>query len=454
MPWHRIVLGLVALAGATALGGCRGGKEPPKAPPPARVTVIHPVVVPVRDYWSYNGYLDTTKSVEVRSKIRGFLAKVEFTEGTEVEAGKTLLYTLEDLDYNTAVERAKAEVDRTTAEVAKAGAMIKNSEAQLVLAEADLKIKKETTSVGGARLDLVTAQATRDVRAAEKSAAEASLKAAVGAQKAAESALKTANIQLGYTHIKAKIGGRISRTLVDEGALILADTTVLTSIVAVDELYIYFDAPEADFLAYRKTPGAARPSGPKGPQIPVHIGITDEIGYPHKGHIDFQENRVETATGTIHVRGRIKNPMLPNGLRALYPGLYARVRVPKGEPKNQPSIPEDCLLSGQEGRYVYVVGADNKVAKRVVHVGATVWKAPPSVPGESPPSWVVVNPKPGPAPEGQPPPPTRRPVKSIVAITAGLKAEDRIILDGIQRAQPGKPVAPEDWTLTPPAAKK
>jgi len=96
------------------------------------------------------------------------------------------------------------------------------------------------------------------------------------------------------------------------------------------------------------------------------------------------------------------------------------------------------------------VGADGLVEKRVVTVGASVWKAPTAVPGENPPNWVAINPSPAPSKEGQPPTPTRRPIKSMVAITAGLQPGDRVILDGLQQARPKSAVTPEEWNLTPP----
>jgi multidrug efflux pump subunit AcrA (membrane-fusion protein) len=148
------------------------------------------------------------------------------------------------------------------------------------------------------------------------------------------------------------------------------------------------------------------------------------------------------------------DPQVANNVRALFPGMYARVRVPKGEPTPQFVLPEDCLLSGQEGRFLYVVTHEGTVEKRVVTVGASVWKAPPTVPGVAPPMWAAVNPNPPPPAEGQPPPPTRRLIRSIVAIPAGLKEGERVILDGLQQVRPNAPVAPEEWTLTPPAEPK
>lgn len=441
---HRAAFAAFLLAAAIGLVGCRRDKPAPPAPPAPRVTVVRPATVPVRDYWTYNGYLEQTKTAQVRSKVRGYLTAVKFTEGTEVNEGD-LLYTIDKLEYNTAVSKAEAEEKKAAAEVIKAAATIKSWEAQIVQARADLDRIRLSVSMGTESKDkLDLAQGTYDARLAERDAAIAARDAAKANRDAAAAALKSANIQLGYTDIKAKIGGHISRTLEYEGTLVQADTTHLTTILKVDQLYVYFDAPEADLIAFRH-------SDPLSQHIPVEVGVTKEDGYPHVGRIDFRDNKVETATGTIRIRGIIDNPLLTKNVRVMFPGMYARVRVPKSEPTPQLALPEDCLLSGQEGRFVYVVAADGKVEKRVVSVGATVWKAPAPGPGVAPPSWVAVNPNPSPPPEGQPPAPTRRPIRSVVAITAGLKADDRVILDGLQQVRPGAPVAPEEWNLTPPA---
>lgn len=477
---RQVALAVTLMAAATGLTGCKREKSAPPPPPPPRVTVVRPASFPVRDYWNYNGYLEQTKAVEVRSKVRGYLNGVKFAEGSEVEEGQ-LLYTIDKLEFNTAVSKADAEEKKAAAEIIKAAAEIKNWEAQIAQSRADLdRVSKAVASGAETQTELDKTKATLDVRIAERDAAKAAHEAAKAGHDAAKAALKSTTIQLGYTDIKAKIGGRISRTVVDDGTLVQADTTLLTTILKVDKVFVYFDVPEADLIAYQQSVIASQTKDPRDIQIPVEVGVTKEEGYPHVGTIDFRENKVETATGTIRIRGVMDNPVVASSvrpllsdparpfyrallgydpvevdnIRSLFPGMYARVRVPKSEPVPQLVLPEDCLLSGQEGRFLYVLGAENKVEKRVVTVGASVWKAPPAVPGVTPPSWVAVNPKPAPPPEGQPPAPTRRTIRSVVAITAGLKAEDRVVLDGLQQSRPGAPVSPEEWVMTPPADKK
>src|SRR5205823_13987148 len=167
-------------------------------------------------------------------------------------------------------------------------------------------------------------------------------------------------------------------------------------------------------------------------KFPLEVGVATEKGFPHKGVINFRENRVDPGTGTVRVRGE-----LPNEDRFLYPGLFARVRVPNGDPQPRLSVPESALMAGQEGRFVYVVRADNTVERRLVNVGARLEESRPGQPAAG---WKLVGPD-------QP----EKPVASMIAIDTGLAAADRVIVDGLQRARPGSPVDPADWTITPPA---
>src|SRR5262245_41597445 len=408
--------------------GCQRNKPTAAAPPPPRVIVAHPVSFPVQSYNQYNGHLDAVESVEVRARVKGLLQEVHFVEGEEVERG-TPLYTIDPREYRTAVARA-------TADKSKAAADIGNWKAQIRLAEAEFQ--RLTRSPAGAvtQSELDKARATVDVNQAQLAVAQAALESA-------EAALQTANIQLGYTDIRAPISGRISRTLVTKGNLVGQDQpTLLTTIVSQDPIFVYFDAPERDLIQYQQTR-----RGKGGPEAAVEVGVALDEGYPHRGRIDFQENRVDVGTGTVRLRGRIPNPANgPNGARRLYPGLYARVRVPTGEPDPRPVIPEEALMTGQEGRFVYVLGSGDVVEKRVVTVGTRIWQAsPPNAPSR--PEWVLVNLSP-PA-EGVPPGPARIPARSIVAIDKGLTPDDRVIVNGLQKARPGAPVAPEDWELRP-----
>ncbi|HKB01309.1 MAG TPA: efflux RND transporter periplasmic adaptor subunit [Gemmataceae bacterium] len=426
---RRLAFGALLVAFVAA---CDRQAASPPAPPPPKVTVAKPVSYPVQGYYEYNGHLEAVEAVEIRARVKGILEQIHFVEGDEVEAGAPL-YTIDPREYRTAVARA-------TADQAKSAADIMNWKAQIKLAEAELQRLMRSPAAAVTQSEIDKARATVDVNAAQLAVAQA-------AKDAAAAALQTSNIQLGYTDIRAPIAGRISRTLITKGNLVGQDQpTLLTTIVSMDPIYVYFDAPEKDLLKYQQT---RRVKG--GQEAAVEVGVTVESGYPHHGTIDFQENRVDVGTGTVRLRGRLSNPAAgPRNTRLLYPGLYARVRVPAGAPEPRPVIPEDAIMTGQEGRFVYVLGPGDVVEKRVVTLGTRIWQAPP--PGEpAPPGWALININPPlPAGDGAPPAPLRVPARSVVAIDRGLTPDDRVIVVGLQKARPGTPVAPDNWELRAP----
>jgi len=449
---HRFVA-LASLAVALVVVGCDRQKPAPQAPKAPPVTVVLPGTAPVNDQWEYNGYLDAIETVEVRARVKGYLTKVLFESGKEI-AKDVPLYEIDKREYLTAQRQAKADVAKAKAAVIKSNADIQNWEAQIEFAKADFKRVEEAVNKSvGSKTDLDKSQATLDVNKAQLAAAKASKEAALAEVESAEASLHTSEIQLSYTEIRSKIGGQIGHTMVDEGNLVgQSEPTLLNVIIRVDKLYAYFDVPEKDILEYLREASRLGLPHPPTQNIPITIRVPgqDETWYP--GEIDYVEARVNTNTGTIRVRGVIPNPFRKSSeVRVFFPGLFIHVRVPKGPPRPQLVLPEDAIMTGQEGRFLYVVGANNMVEKRIITLGPSVWKVPASEPGVVAPTWALMNPNPGPPPEKGPPPPTRRSIKSMVAIMAGLKAEDRVIVDGVQRARPGSPVTPEEWKMVPPA---
>lgn len=428
-PVRAVASLLVCVAAAVGLAvGCRPVPPPPQTPPPPLVTVARPAVSPVQNYYDYNGYLEAVETVEVRARVKGYLNKVFFKEGDEVKAGDPL-YQIDPREYLSAV----AKVD---AEIAQANASIDSA-----------KVKVEETNTEWGRLKDLQGASDKEKTAAKSAweVAKAQLKLAEANLQAANASLRTANIQLGYTDIKAPIAGRISRTLVTPGNLVgQTESTLLTTIVSTDPIYVYFDAPERDLVEYQKGVGVQGESARQAGTRPVQVGVATEDGFPHAGELDFRENRVDSGTGTVRLRGRLPNPKGANGERVLYPGLFARVRVPLGPPADRPVIPEEALMTGQEGRYVYVLGPENKVKKQSVKVGATVWRAPPA--DDKAPRWQLTADKPD--KDGKVPPPGV--VRSVVAIEGGLSETDVVVVNGLQKARPGAPVTPDERRFQPP----
>lgn len=409
------------------LVGCQRQRPQAQQPVPPSVTVIQPVSYPVQTYYEYNGNLEAVEVVQVTARVKGFLNEILFTEGKEVKEGD-LLFKIDPREYTAAVKRADA--DRL-----KAITELKRSQTE------ENRVKKLRGS--GAVSDEDYEQ-----RVAARETAEAVLMQT-------EAALETGKLQLAYTEIRAPITGQISRTLVTKGNLVgQNENTVLTTIVSMDPLYVYYDAPEKDLVEYQKSLQSGQQGEVTSRTLAIEIGVATESGYPHRGVIDFRENRVDSGTGTVRIRGRIPNPRItPGDARILYPGLFAWVRVPNGPPRKLLSIPEDALMTGQEGRFVYVLDEKNVVQKRTVAVGPIVWKTSSGQSNET--AWTMSE---GSAPES--------PVKasasaskpsvvpSVIAIESGIKPEDKIVINGLTKIRPGSPVLPDVRELRAPATEK
>jgi|GEM_PF-18910 len=435
---------LVLALCASACSGCRSGKPAPPAPPPPVVAVVRPIVQKVQNYYEYNGYLEAIESVQVQARVEGMLTDILFQEGDEVEKNKPL-YKIDNREYLAGVAKSEAEV-------AKAEADIANAEVQIRNAKSDFE---RVTSLGNA-----ASKAELEKSAGTLALTQAQLKVAVASKGAAQAALSTSKLKLEYTDIRAEIAGRISRTRVTRGNLVgQKEPTLLTTILSVDPLHVYFDVPERDFVEYQKAVAENTVMRPAKGDLRVDIGVVNEEGYPHTGFMDFRDNRVETGTGTVRLRGRVDNPMLGSQKsRLLYPGLYSRVQVPRGKEQEMLLIPEDALMTGQEGRYVYVVETDNTVTKRTVKVGPQFWRMPTSnaPQGETPkPGWKLA---------AKAPPTADKPaiaaplLRSVVAIPMhpekgkGLQPGDSVIVVGLQKVRLGATAQPEEWELKGPTS--
>lgn len=356
--------------------------------------------------------------VQVTARVKGFLNEILFKEGDEVKQND-LLFKIDPREYVAATKRADADRRKAVTELKRA--------------------KAEEERVKKLRGTGAVSDEDYEQRVAARETAEATLLQA-------EAALEASQLQLGYTEIRAPIHGLISRTLVTRGNLVgQNENTLLTSIVSMDPIYVYFDVPERDLVEYQRTMQSGHQSDLLNRTLPLEVAVATETGYPHPGVIDFRENRVDSGTGTVRIRGRLLNPRVePGNVRVLYPGLFAKIRVPSGPPTQMLCIPEDALMTGQEGRYVYVLDDKNNVTKRSVTVGPNVWKAPP-VADPNRPGWTLSLPGDQAKPDQKP-----VPIPSVMAIENGLKPGDRIVINGLTKARPGSPVTPEERELKPP----
>lgn len=363
--------------------GCE--HAPPERPKkPVEVVVTTPIRDEVADYQDFTGRLDGYRTVDIRARASGYITEAPFKEGDAVRKND-LLFQIDPRPYQAALNQA---------------------EANRKLAEADWNVQKKNAE-RARRLVKTTAISQEDydtVLATEEKAL-----ANVGAMEAARDMAK---LNLEFTHVIAPLDGRISRRYVDPGNLILADNTILTTLVTDRQLYAYFDVDERTYLDLMQSRGLnpATSGGPnswlKALQFPVLMCLANEGNkFQHIGLVDFIDNRVVSTSGTIRMRGIFDNP---DGI--LKAGLFIRIRLPIGKPYKTLLIAAEAIQSDQGRSYVYVVDEKNVVNYRRVTVG-------------------------------------QQELEGLRAIKEGLAEGDRVIVSGMQRVRSGAQV---EIKLRPP----
>lgn len=393
----RRILCTVALCGlATSLvlglAGCspEAAKSSPAAAKsdPPEVTVSRPVEKLVTDYVDFTGRTEAIDTVEIRARVTGFLESRDFEEGDEVEKGK-LLFVIDVRPYKADQDAAKAAVDQAMAQQA-----LKTADYNRV------KILRDKGQVSQEEFERAAAQKLEATAQVAK----------------AEADLEKANLNVEFCSITSPLAGLTSKALLSNGNLVTADTTQLTTIVSVEAMYVYFDADEPTMLRFQNW---LRQAGVKsireGGSFPVYLGLASEPGqHPHKGFIDFRENRLNPNTGTIRVRARFENPKPEKGPRLLMPGLFARIRLPFGGEYAALHVPEQAIGTDQGRKFVYVVDSNNRVASRPITVG---------------------------------------PVRNgSIVVREGLTKDDRVVVKGLQRVRPNSIVKPTE--VAPESDKK
>ena len=302
-------------------------------PPPPAVSVARVVAREFQPWDEFTGRISAVETVELRPRVSGYVERVAFEEGREVHKGD-LLFVIDQRRYRAALDRAVADLEHA------------RSEARLATSELE---RAET---------LLAAKAISHEEFDARRAAGTQGDAAVHA---AAATVATARLDLQFTEVRSPIDGRAGRALVTSGNLAQADSTLLTTLVSLDPMYVYFDADEQTFLDYGV---AARRGEHSTTSSPVRVGLANEAGFPHEGAVDFVDNQVDPRTGTIRARA-----VVPNADRSLTPGLFARVQLAGGRRQSALLIDEKAVLTDQDRKYVYVLGPNNVAVRKDIVLG-------------------------------------------------------------------------------------
>lgn len=347
------------------LAGCDNSVAQNAAPPPPAVSTADVVIKPISQWDAFNGRIEAVQSVQLRPRVSGYIDKVNYTEGDEVKKGQ-VLFTIDDRTYRAAREQAQAELVRARNQAALARSESGRTEKLIGSQAISTEVwEQRRSSAAQAQSNVLAAQAQFDL----------------------------AQLNLDFTRVIAPIDGRASRAMITAGNLVTTgdSASVLTTLVSLDKVYVYFDVDEATFLRYQN-------DGRRTAKLPVKVGLVGEDGYPHQGIVDFTDNQLNAGTGTIRVRA-----LLENAERRFTPGLFARVQMPGSAVFNAMLINDKSVLTDQDRKFVYIVDKDGKAQRRDIEVG--------------------------------------RVADGLRIVQKGLSAGDRVIVDGMQKVfMPGMPV--------------
>jgi membrane fusion protein, multidrug efflux system len=374
---RRPDLAILAAIAVLALAGC-GSRNAYVPPPPPKVVIAQPLQKPVTLYLNLTGNTEPFNSVNLVARVQGYLVSIDYKDGAAVTKG-TQLFGIERDVYQAQLDGAKGQLTRD----------------QAALEEAQMNLTRYQTLEQQKSIAAQQAQDQASVVQQDK-----------GTVLVDQANVESADINLGFTRVLAPFDGVVTNHQVDIGALVgVSGPTTLATIVQTDPLYVYFTASEPQVLAIRRDRAkAGRPISwtdlSSISSIPVEIGLQDEEGYPHKGHLDYVSPQLNTATGTLTGRA-----LFDNKDQALLPGLFVRVRIPIAHQDKALLTRNDAIGTSQEGSYVLVVGADNVVQRKIVKTGQR---------------------------QGQ-----------LRIIESGLDPGDWVVTEGIQQAFPGAKVEPQ-----------
>jgi RND family efflux transporter MFP subunit len=360
------------------IAGCARNEAAPSPPPAPRVSVAKVLERSITEYDEFTGRFQAVERVEVRPRVSGYIAAVSFEEGREVKKGD-VLFTIDARPYEAEYKRAKAELAR--ARTQQSLAQSERDRATKLLEQRAISREEFDTRVSGSE------QAGANVQAAE-------------------AALDTAELNLTFTRVRAPISGLVGRAEITAGNLVTSGQTLLTTLVSIDPIYVEFEGDERVFLKYAALARKGDLANTRGSESPVWVGLADETDTPHEGKLVFLDNALDPETGTIRVRGQ-----LSNADRRFTPGMFARVKLTGSARYDAMLINDSAIGTDQNVRYVFAVGADNKVQYRAVKLGPVV--------------------------------------DGMRVVRDGLNVGELIVVNGLQRVRPGTEIAPQLVAMGP-----
>jgi membrane fusion protein (multidrug efflux system) len=420
-PWLAGVA-LLGLATGCQRGDAKAPKQEAAAPPPPTVVVAEVPQRTVQVSAEFVARTEAVPTVEIRARVPGVLEQVRFREGSEVGRGQVLFMIQQD-EYKAALQSAQAQLAKAEADLTRARdtSVVDRSRAQLDQAKADLgKTRQDVAryrplaeAQAIPQQDLDTSVSAERVAAAGVEAAEAALKDTVLSQRtaiqlseaavqSAKAAVTQADLNLKYTVVESPISGIISKLAVDTGNLVgKNEPTLLATVSSIHPIFADFSLAEADYLRLvKRIPTLGRGEVPKNLQPTLELILVDGTVFPEKGRPVFVDRAIDQKTGTIQVRAEFPNPQ-----RLLRPGQFGRVRAVTEEVRDAVLVPQIAVQDLQGAKTVLVVGEGDKVALRTVTL--------------------------------------REPYQQFYIVSAGLKAGERVIVEGVQKARPGMQVKAE-----------